>query len=123
MPDVLDDLLSLLAATILADKRIFSEEIRAFGQAANQLAWIKQNHPGMSEARLLEWYEFNKDALDQKIHSPYFKTWFYDCLDRLAGIEDKNSILNAISLISHSDGEVHVSERALMALAAPVLGY
>lgn len=113
----LDDVLSLLGVTIIADKRVFSAEIEAFLKAAKDLKLARLIDPKLSEARLLAWYEMNKDDLTEKVHSPYFKTWFYDCLDSLADLPDKSALLKAMGDISLSDGELHVSERALIVLA------
>lgn len=113
----LDNILSLLAVTIIADKRVFAAEIEAFVKATTQLKQARLIEPKLSEAKLLSWYEMNKDALTEKVHSPYFKTWFYDCLDSLSDIPDKSALLKAMREISLSDGELHVSERALIVLA------
>lgn len=112
----LDDILNLLAATIIADKRVFAAEIDTFIKAANSLKIARLIEPRLSETRLLSWYEMNKEALKGKIISPYFKTWFYGCLDRLAHIKDKQDFLSVMQDIAISDGELHVSERALIVL-------
>lgn len=117
IPKDLDNILSLLAVTIIADKRVFAAEIQAFVKATTQLKQALLIEPKLSEAKLLSWYEMNKDDLTEKVHSPYFKTWFYDCLDSLADLPDKSALLKAMGDISLSDGELHVSERALIVLA------
>lgn len=116
--DILDDILRLLVATIFADKRIFASEIDAFLSSAIILPAISQSKRNFSEAKLLAWYEIHKDTIRDKITTPYFKDWFYELLDKLSHLEDKKSILRAMKDISIADGEVHVSERALITLAA-----
>ena len=114
----LHDLLSLLAVTIIADKRVLSEEIDSFVEASNALYIARVMEPQLTEAKLLTWYEENKDELKQNVKSPGFEKWFYGCLDRLNHIRDKQAVLKVMADIANSDGELHVSERALMALAA-----
>ena len=112
-----NDILSLIAASIFADKRVYASEIEAFVKASRKLKPLRAAQPKLSEAGLLQWYEANKDEIRQKVITPYFKDWFYDLLSRLNHIEDKQSILDAMQKVSMADGSVHVSERALMALA------
>ena len=110
--------LSLLAATIFADHRVYSSEITVFVRAASRLDVIHKARPNLSEAKLLVWYEENKEHIKGKMTAPYFKDWFYDILEKLSDVEDKRPILAAMKDISRADSEIHVSERALFTLAA-----
>ena len=112
-----NDILSLIAASIFADKRVYASEIEAFVKASAELAALEGLKPKLSEAMLLSWYEQNKDDIRRKIATPYFKDWFYDLLARLSHVSDKRSILDAMQKISLADGTIHVSERALITLA------
>ena len=117
MKTELSNILNLIAVTILADKRIYASEIETFIKATSQLDAVKSLEPKISEARLLSWYELNKADIQEKIATPYFKDWFYKLLDQLAHIPEKKPILDVMKSIAEADGEVHVSERALMTLA------
>lgn len=117
MKNELSDILSLIAATILADKRVYASEIDAFIKTTSKLDVVVRLEPKISEARLLSWYEQNKDDIRQKITAPYFKDWFYKLLDQLAHLSEKKPILDVMRDISQADGEVHISERALITLA------
>jgi len=114
----MDDLLSLLMAVIVADKRVFAEEIQAFLSEATKLQATLELKPKWSEAQLLMWYEMNKDDVKAQALGPYLKTWLYERVDRLADIENKPAILEAMRQIAVSDGNMHVSERALIVLTA-----
>lgn len=112
-----NDILSLIAASIFADKRIYESEIEAFVKASSELQTVNAVSLSLSEVELLKWYEVNKDEISQKVSAPYFKDWFYELLTRLSGVQDKQPILDAMQKISIADGSVHVRERALMTLA------
>ena len=112
-----DNTLRLIVATIFADKRVYASEVETFLKSCLKLNFLQQLNPKMSEAKLLNWYEMNKDNVCEKLASPYFKDWFYDILDQIADVPEKQAILNVMYSISEADGEVHVSERALMVLA------
>lgn len=114
----LDDLLSLFAAAIIADKRVFAQEVDVFLKATSTLKIALDIQPNLSEARILSWYEMNKDAIREEIAGPYFRSWLYDRLDRLAHIKGKQGILDILNKISLADGELHSSESALMSLTA-----
>lgn len=114
----LDDLLCLLMAVIVADKRTFAEEIQAFLTEAAKLQITLNLKPKWSEAQLLMWYELNKADVKTAVLGPYLKTWLYERVNRLADIEDKPAILEAMRLVAISDGKMHVSERALIVLTA-----
>ena len=114
----MDDLLCLLMAVIVADKRTFAEEIQAFTTEAAKLQTTLGLEPKWSEAQLLMWYEMNKDEVRSQALGPYLKTWLYERVDRLADIENKPAILEAMRQVAISDGKIHVSERALIVLTA-----
>ena len=114
----LDDLLSLFAAVIIADKRVFAQEIDVFLKATSTLKTALDIQPNLSEARILSWYEMNKDAVREEVTGPYFRSWLYDRLDRLAHIKSKQDILDIMNKISLADGELHSSESSLMSLTA-----
>lgn len=114
----LNDLLSLLAATIFADKRVFAEEIETFMGVANRLVDARETETNLSEADLLGWFEANKDRVRASITAPEFETWLKQCLARLDHIDDKHVVLNIMTDIANADSEFHVSEKALIVLTS-----
>jgi len=117
MPNPLNSVLNLIAATILADKRVYACEVEAFIKETNKLDLVRQLEPNISEAKLLAWYEMNKDAIEANLKSPYFKNWLYSLLDQISELTGKESILGVMQKIAYADDDVHVSERALIKLA------
>ena len=117
MPNPLDSVLNLIAATILADKRVYASEVEVFIKQSSRLKLIRRLDPKISEAKLLSWYELNKDSINDRLSTPYFKDWFYATLDKIAELPDKQTILEVMRKISAADDDVHVSERALITLA------
>ena len=117
MPNPLNSVLNLIAATILADKRVFASEVEVFIREASRLELVKRLDPKMSEAKLLSWYELYKDAIEANLKTPYFKDWYYSLLEQISALPDKEHMLDVMRHISAADNEIHVSERALVALA------
>jgi len=112
-----DNILNLIAATIFADQRVYDSEVQVFAKYSAKLKSLQTAKPKLTEARILAWYDSNKDDILQKVKAPYFKDWFYSLLDQLSDIDEKESILEIMQKISRADGSVHVSERALFTLA------
>lgn len=117
MSNPLDSVLNLIAATILADKRVYASEVDVFIKQSSRLKLIRRLDPKISEAKLLSWYELNKDSINDRLSTPYFKDWFYATLDQIAELPDKQTILDVMRKVSAADDDIHVSERALITLA------
>ena len=117
MPNPLNSVLNLIAAAIMADKRVFASEVEVFVKEASQLEIVQRLDPVMSEAKLLEWYELYKDAIEANLKTPYFKDWYYSLLKQISALPDKEQMLEVMRKISAADDEIHVSERALVRLA------
>ena len=113
----LNNALSLVAATIFADKCIHTSEVNTFVKSSNNLILAQRFDPNFSEARLLMWYEMNKDDIRQKLAPQCFESWITDLLERLVHVPEKDIILDVMREISNADNELHVSEVALIALA------
>lgn len=116
--DEIENTLCLLAATIFADRRVFSEEITAFVEGTARLKIIREAQPKLTQTDLLLWFEANSPDIKTKMTTPYFKDWFYELLDKLSGFKDKEALLSIMREISKADNHVHVKERALFSLAA-----
>ena len=118
----IDDLFSLLALMIFADKKVVEDEVRAFVRLANELQVARDLEPRLSEAKLSIWYEENKSGIKAIFEGPNFETWFYKKLDLLKDIPNKLAVLGVLCDIASADGEVHVSEKALVKLTAQSWG-
>ncbi len=121
-PNELNNILSLIAAAIFADDHVYASEIEAFSKATSKLKFAQKTTPKLSEAKLLAWYDANKDTIKNSLSTPYFKDWFYALLKDLKDFPEKKAILDVMREISYADGEVHINERALTSLAANFWG-
>jgi uncharacterized tellurite resistance protein B-like protein len=115
---IMDDLLCLLMAVIVADKRVFAQEVQAFLTEAAKLQVKFEIMPQWSEAKFLMWYELNKATVKQQALGPNLESWLYERVGRLAVIDDKPAILEAMRQVALADGEIRVSEQALIVLTA-----
>lgn len=116
--DDLHDLLNLLAAMIFADKRVFAREIETFLKMAETIRQLSPRDEAISEAKLLSWFDSNADFIREKLKTPGFESWFYECLDRLDNLYNKQALIDIMTQIARSDEEFHISEQALVVLTA-----
>lgn len=116
MNQLIEDILTVLAATVLADKRIFAEEIEAFVESSKSICRELEMDPPLSEAKLLSWFEINRDKIKQKLRHNNFESWFEALLKRLNENSILSDLLEHMDFIAKSDGELHVSEKALQVL-------
>ena len=115
-----DALLSLLAMTALADKRLYASEVDCFVRAAMRLKHEQAFDEKLSEPKLLMWFELNRETLKDQMRTPGFQNWLSDCAANLTSVKGKPKILEAMSHISRADYEVHVGEVALIKLTARI---
>lgn len=143
--DDYNNVLSLMAAIIFADKQVFESEISTFVQSVSQLDFDHDFIQGTSNtltispdlaiepekstandcdlnglllpSKLSNWYEHNKDQIHKNLSTPFYKDWFYGLLDQLTDLPNKEKIITIMNEISRADGNVHINERSLITLA------
>lgn len=109
-----DAVLSVIALSIFADKRVLSTEITAFVKSADIIeAHVRSDIP-VTEAKLLMWFEINREHIQSKMQlgSVGFKQWFDSVVETFSLLPDKTFIADIVELISNADGELHISEKA-----------
>ena len=115
----IENILTILALTVFADKRVFSNEIDSFVNSARNLESLSNPETDITPAKLLDWFEGHREALKGRMDQrATFEDWLNPILDDLTDHPDRHAMFNRMIEISKSDGEVHVSEKALMVLAA-----
>lgn len=143
--DDFNNVLRLMAAIIFADKHVYDSEVSAFVNSASQLNLDRDFNPNtenqlvvtrnlsikaprpaenddplspaLSRSQLSDWYETNKNHIRDELSTPFYKDWFYNLLDQLSDLPNKETILSVMRDISMADGKVHINERALITLA------
>lgn len=107
--------LTVIALSVFADKRVLSTEITAFVKSADIIQKKVKSDIPVTEAKLLLWFELNRmDIRDKMRLGPVgFKRWFDTLMAELASISDKAFISEIVQRIAYADGELHISEQAL----------
>ena len=120
----IQDILTILAVGVFADKRVFSSEIQVFTESAMHAVLPNRDMTAPSGAKALLWFEQNKDEIRAKFDGPRadFDAWLIPILERLAGKVDQEGLLQFLEKISLADEELHISEEALIVLVKRVWG-
>lgn len=112
------DILLVLAVGVFADKKVHASEIQVFMRSVSRVPLLKEDRALLSEAKVLSWFEVNKDDIRKKFAGPRseFDSWFVPILQRVGKHADKDALLHLLNMIFLADHEMHNSELALMTL-------
>lgn len=112
-----DDILSLIALVIFADKHVHLAEIESFIAAARH-PHLSKRFGNMNAIALRAWYDAHKISLLSHMRRDDFSHWFRGCLDRITDPVDRAAILSVMSEIALSDQEFHKMEQSLIHFTA-----
>ena len=118
----MNDILTVLAVGVFADKKIHSSEVLVFIRSVSTVQVSTLDLSLMSEAKALSWFELNKRLIKEKFEGPRdaFEAWFTPIVTRVGEHADKDAFLALLDKIFLADDEVHVSEAAMMVLVKRV---
>jgi len=113
-----EDILTVLAVGILADKKIISTEIQVFIRSVSSVQLSTLDLDRVSGAMALSWFEMNKDFIREKFDGPRsdFDAWLVPILERIREHVEKEEFMKLLNEIFLADDELHISESAMMVL-------
>ena len=120
----LEDILTVLAIGVHADKRIFASEIQAFTRSVSGVELSKRENSKVSGAQALMWFETHKDDIRAKFDGPRpeFDAWIVPILERVSEHGNIDELIRLLDTISVADDEFHISEKAFIVLAKKAWG-
>ncbi len=112
----LDDVMTLLAISIVADGRVVSEEVEVFTKAATQLRLSELVTTPPSEESAGAWFTKYHADIRAVVFGPRpeYEARLKVLLDRVADHVRPDALLHTLHMISISDGEMHPSETRLI---------
>ncbi len=113
-----EDVLVLLALTVMADKRVISHEITAFIGATKGIEAKLGLVTTFTRDSALAWFENNQSRVQAMLTHENFAPELHALLKRLAPTQSKSVLFDAMLKIAKSDDEFHISEHALIELVA-----
>ncbi len=118
-----NDIFALLSMVIIADKRVYKEEVDAFVtsvmdiKAASDKASIDDDTLITADLAF-EWFRGNRDDILAQVRAPEYPMSALKKIFALDGFAQRKEVLRAMLLISMADKDYHPSEENLVDIAA-----
>ena len=112
-----NDALTLLCMMIIADGKIYQEEVEAFKTAAVQLRDVVSPEMMVTKKMAHDWFVLHKDEITLNMTEPFRATAMEDVFDRLNTLPNKKELITALLKVALSDGHQHRSENKIMVQA------
>ena len=109
-----NDALTLLCMMIMADGKVYQEEVQAFRKAAVQLRDAVSPEIMVTEKMAHDWFVLHKDNISQKMSSVYVVDATREVFNRLKPLPNKKELIVALMKIALSDGHQHHAENKIM---------
>lgn len=112
------DIFKLLAMVIIADKRVYKEEVDAFVNCAMEIKSGINDDTLITRDMAFEWFRGNRDDILALAKSPEFSVTALKIIMSLNEFEHREAVLRAMIAVSMADSEFHPSEESLIVIAA-----
>ncbi len=116
-------ILKILCLTILADGKVYKEEVDTFLVVAKRMNTLLSTEMILTEKMLLDWFSVHRDdlayALEKNVRGPYLTDQFCTLDDpKITG-----PLLQCMVSISRSDDNFHNLEVTMVERAAQIWGW
>jgi len=112
------DVLTLLSMMVLADGKVYQEEMEAFKKAAIELRDMICPQVMLTEQMAFDWFTWHREDILLRMSTFNYPTSVTETLENLSVLPDKKMFLMALLKISVSDGVEHGSESRLITMAS-----
>ena len=113
-----EDVLTLMTMVILADERIYKEEVDAFVRAVFELNNAISPDIFITESMAFEWFKNNRDRIRDILKSPDSEPRVQALIRRMNKLRHKAKILAAMDTIAHADSDYHQKEHSVIRMSA-----
>jgi len=104
------DVLTLFCMTILADEKVYQEEIEAFQQAGLELKGRLSPQIMLTRHMMLDWFKLYREDIFEIMQGPERNIVIKKCLDNLHDVPERAEIARSLIEIANSDGYKHRKE-------------
>lgn len=111
-----DEILTLLAISILVDKRLRDEEISAFCQEAQSLMREFKDQDLMPRTEFKRWLAAHKDSISRQLSGNNRNSYMSGAVNNILDPKLRKSILLSLFKLSVSDFNLHAHETELLLL-------
>ena len=111
------DVLTLFCMTILADEKVYQEEVEAFIEAGLALKARLSPKIMLTRHMMVDWFKLYREDLGEIMKGPERSVVIQNCLDNLQDVPERSEIATSLIEIARSDGYKHRNEINIIHLA------
>ena len=113
-----EDILTLMTMVVLADKKVYKEEVDMFVQAIYDLNNAISPDIFFTESMAFEWFKSNRDRVRNQLIGRNADRNLKEVIIRMKGLAYQEQILISMARIAHADSEYHNKEHKVIQQAA-----
>ena len=113
-----NDIFRLLAMVIIADKRVYKEEVDAFIDSAMDIKAAISDETLITRDMAFEWFRGHRDEIMALAKTPEYSVSALRIIMSMTEFKHRDAVLRAMISVSMADDEFHPSEESLVVIAA-----
>jgi uncharacterized tellurite resistance protein B-like protein len=115
-------ILTLLTVVILADDRVYKEEVDTFVASAMKLNKSISPDMFLTPKMAFDWFVANREHIQKTVNSPGGASHINRLILSLKSLKGKKEVIQAMQAIARADDELHKTEELVISQAAKVWG-
>jgi len=104
------NVMTLLTLVILADKRVYKEEVDTFVSTVKSLNETISPDIFMTEGMAFDWFKSNRTRASHLLVGPDVEKNILALVENTKNVPDKKAIISAMEQIANADSDYHASE-------------
>ena len=108
------NIMTLLTLVILADKKVYKEEVDTFVSTVKSLNETIAPGMFMTESMAFDWFKSNRLRVSHLLVGPNVERNLQDLVQRTRNISGKQAIISAMEKIANADSDYHRNEDTII---------
>lgn len=111
-------ILTLMTIVILADKKVYKEEVDTFVASVKTLNETISPEIFMTEGMAFDWFKANRGMVSNMIVGPNVEKNIQGLIAKTQNVPGKKEIISAMQTIATADSDFHKSEESIIGKCA-----
>lgn len=121
-PEQWTEIFTLLAIIVVADNRVYKEEVDSFVGQVDILKSQVGSEALVTSKLAFDWFIAQRDEIKAKINQDNAEFYIVRTIQSLMDFPDHGALLRSMEAVSVSDREFHIEEKSIIQLAAAYWG-
>ncbi len=113
-----NDIFTLLAMVIIADKRVYKEEVDTFVDSAMKIKAAVDDETLITRDLVFEWFRGHRAAILADANDKQLHVKALSIIIAMKNFKHRKTVLRAMVAVSVADNEMHPTEESLITIAA-----